>query len=266
MASVLPLHITSRKAVKIAVHVFEMTQKKKEKIRFTPWSVIGGKRQRKTPCPRRRVPTRRNRTTKAARAQRRAGPATEPPVHALTGKPARAENLQREKRTRSPQKPPYSPADRVRGSKETSAGARRASGAQNATGARRQRLVLGCGRWLPRRYGVRLARRWRWARAALALPRKMTRGSGEGRGNEQAEADVREQWRRRGLEERDCKQVREARAQQRGRRERGGVPGRIRRGEGVQREGGEAKPWESEDEARHGEHATSEDGVQAEND
>ncbi|KAJ6477245.1 hypothetical protein DFH09DRAFT_1108650 [Mycena vulgaris] len=134
----------------------------------------GGQRKRKTPCPRPRVPTwaskppphraakstatrqarhavplpprapsdrgKRYRTTKAARGQRRAGPATKAPVRALAGKPARAEKRQRAKCTGSPQQPLYSRADRVC-----------------------EGCVPGCGWWLPRRYDVRLARTVRFA-------------------------------------------------------------------------------------------------------
>lgn len=133
-------------------------------------------------------------------------------MRAQAGKPGWAEQRQREKRTCP------SRMDCVRTSTEASARTRQVSGAQNPMGARRPRTG---------RRPVATSQVWRAARPTVVLPSQRTRGSGERRargGGTSRWRRTRGNDRRKGLEERDCKQAVCAR-----RRERGGMPGRIHR-------------------------------------
>ncbi|KAJ7874943.1 hypothetical protein B0H14DRAFT_77065 [Mycena olivaceomarginata] len=123
----------------------------------------------------------RYRTMKAARNRCCAEPAAarrrSHPCVQLAGKPAWAEQRQREKCTRP------SRMDCVRTSTGASARMRQVSGAQNPMGARRPRTGLRTVATSQVRRAARPfdALRARWARAVVVLPSQRTRSSGERR-------------------------------------------------------------------------------------
>ncbi|KAJ6541249.1 hypothetical protein DFH09DRAFT_1282813 [Mycena vulgaris] len=264
MASVLPLHITSRKVVKIAVRVFEKTQTKKEKCAAHPArgsqaynaSVRRpalashpdtGKQATSAPCrqidrngtgqtccpppalrslgPGKEIPHSKGRADSAP-CWTCSGSTTESPVHALAGKPARAEKRQRGA--------PALPSNRVQTDGHTKAKA----AYQAVDGGYLAGMACGSP--------VRCASREMGSRGVGSTQQDDTRiqggegGRAGGGGERGASAAARKagEGRNAGENSKGRRSV-----MRRGRRESLG----------------------SEDEARHGEHAAGEEGVQAEN-